>query len=495
MRVLIAWLILAAAAALRIALLSPATKSESRAFTPDSHQYASLAAHLGEGRFEALRTYHDPSRIEMFTEPEIFRTPGYPLFLRAAARVAPSKAAAPPPRPSTVAKLTAFPQWRAALTVQVALDVLLVLMTYLLGRELAGGTVGLVAAALQAISPLAVAASCRLLSDSVFAFLLTASLWAMARHLRTGGWLTLLLSAALLAAGCYVRPVGLVVAGIFALVLLVRPKRFRRLGVFAVVLLASIVPWVVRNARVADYVGFSSFATDSLYHYSAAGLVARNEGITLEQARRKLRAEMSRHDVGRTPTPGDRARYRCRRAGTLVAADPRGALVLHLRGCPAFWLPGATDVLELAGRTRGQRGTLEVLHRQGPAAAARHYFGGDTVAMALAGAMAAVLAVRYLGVLICLLRKFRPRMPAAAWLGGILVVVCFLLPGPAAHPRFRVPVAPLLSVAAAAGWAGLIAAIRRRRKGEEARQVTVRRIPHAGPEPGTAPPWTRPPQR
>jgi hypothetical protein len=180
-------------------------------------------------------------------------------------------------------------------------------------------------------------------------------------------------------------------------------------------------------------------------------------------------------------------------------------------------------VLEVAGLTTGGKGTLDVLHRQGLWAAVRHYFGDNTKAMWLAGAMLLVPLVRYAGVLMLVLGKLplpwrrggqastpgrrgdaetrglpaeasakvghgegmgngdwlrngtlsavsvpvpvshagrRPAMGAEVWLCLLLVLVAFLLPGPAGHPRFRVPVEPILSVAAAAGWA-LLAARRR----------------------------------
>jgi len=85
--------------------------------------------------------------------------------------------------------------------------------------------------------------------------------------------------------------------------------------------------------------------------------------------------------------------------------------------------------------------------------------------------MVAVLLIRYLGVLLCGLWRLRPRMTVAGWLCVLLVLAAFLLPGPANHPRFRVPVEPILSAAAAIGYVGLIE--RRRRRCDERRTATV----------------------
>ncbi len=458
------WLILAVGLAARATLYSAAIKSEERAFTSDSRDYWELARELfGEGKAGYAHTPWfwrlDPDFQATFS-PEIFRTPGYPAFLTIGVPEMPTR----------------LNGWRLALAVQVFLDIHLVLLTYGLGRELVGHGVGLLAGLLQAISPLAVAASCRILSDSLFAFMLTAALLLIVRHLRTGSWRTLLPAAGLMGAACYVRPVGLVMSGLFVLVLLLGPKRLRRAGALASVIALCVAPWVVRNAVVADYVGFSSFATDSMYKYSAAEVLARKDGVSAAKVRERFRREegwdsfdpdlVGQPGLSNAPcyrTPGGLARYRRDRAKEILLADAWMSLDIHLKGCLAFWLPGATDVLEIAGYTTGGKGTLAVLHEKGLVAATRHYFGGKTLAMWMGAAMAAVLLLRYAGVLLCGLWRLRLRMSPAAWLMVLLVVVSSLLPGPAAHPRFRVPVAPILSVAAAVGWLGLIERVRRRK--------------------------------
>jgi len=477
------WGILLIGLALRALLFSAAIRDEDRAFTADSRDYWDLSREVFDGRYVSDRW--------VLRQPEIFRTPGYPAFLTLGRHI--------PWRPGR-----AISSWRASLAIQVFLDLHLILVTFALGRELAGHRAGLWAALLFAVSPLAVGASCRLLSDSVFAFLLTTALWAFAVHLKRTDWRSLLATGALLGLACYVRPIGLAMTAVFALVLLSQPRRLRRAGALLGVVGALVGPWVVRNAVVADYVGFSSFAGESLYWYSAAEvLAARDPNVpTAETARRRLEC----HEVGiprvrgsapagkgaflesflsrdpNDPPPrslavGDLARYRRRLAWKILSAHPWTYAGIHLKGCLAFWLPGATDVLEVAGYTAGSKGTLGVLHEKGLAAAVRHYFGGNTAAMAMAAAMSVLLLIRYLGVLLCVVRRFRFRLPATAWLGLGLVAVSFLLPGPAGHPRFRVPVVPLLSVAAAMGWMGLF-------RGREARKASA----GLGPEPvDTAP--------
>jgi hypothetical protein len=127
-----------------------------------------------------------------------------------------------------------------------------------------------------------------------------------------------------------------------------------------------------------------------------------------------------------------------------------------------FFLPGATDVLEVAGLTTGQRGTSDVLRKQGLLAAAKHYFGGEGASRsrlawiyAVVGTVIGITFLQYLGVLIFLFRSAGRSLPAVAWLLLGLIVIASLLSGPFGFPRYQTMVVPLISLFAAAGWAKL----------------------------------------
>jgi hypothetical protein len=509
------WGILLLALAVRTAMLFSVFAEVKRARTADSADYLALAWTMSDGGrysqrfpqpdFERQRRAdaNDGSvRYGGSREPEIFRTPGYPALLAAVDMVKPGYARGwmdYVARPDSATPPTSL---QIVLSFQVLLDLHLVLLTFFLGRSLAGHGAGLLTALFQAICPLAAAASCRILSDGIFAFMLTAAVLLLLRHFRTGGWWSLLSAGLMMGAACYVRPVGLAFSAVMAMVVLCsrrstgilpvsgmgvppmpwpkapsfaeategkRPRRLLRTLAFATVVVACVAPWVARNAIVADYWWFSSFATDSMYWYSAAEIEARQQHKSVQSMREAFSSEED-FDTQvilkqtRDPylTPGDLARYRWDKARTIILAHPWEFLDIHLRGDLAFWLPDATEALEVLGYTSGGKGTLDVLHRQGLIAAAKHYFGDNTTAMALAGAMVVLLLVRYAGIVLCGLWRLRLRMSAAGWLCLLLVLTAWLLPGPANHPRFRVPVEPILSAAAAIGYLGLLQWRRRR---------------------------------
>lgn len=465
-------MILLWALAVRVPLLTATFVVPSLAFTGDSHDYWGLARQLvSEGRFGNS------------ARPEIFRTPGYPLFLT----------------PGVLwDQWVGYPSGTALmLLVQMLLDVGLVWLTYRLAMRLTGRpAVALGAAALAGFSPLAAAASCRVLSDSLFAVLLTAAVLLASEILRRSRahagpeqtmlppaqrgdeqpasparWLAMVLGL-LLVAACYVRPVGMTMAGILIAGLAaaglragLRRKRLWAAAIAAAVVVVGICPWILRNGLRADYWGFSDFSTQGLYVYSTPRVIAASEGVTPQVAWDRMMDDFA---TGYTPVDGpanvgELSRYRYRYARQVIAGQPGTYARLHLKGDLAFWLPGATDAMEVIGVTEGHKGTLAVFQQRGLMAAVRHYFE-DRPAVAIAGVILAVPDIlRLIGLVLCVLWGLRRclAMPAGGWLCVLLVLFAALAAGPAAHPRFRVPVEPILDLAAAIGWAWLFGMFRR----------------------------------
>ena len=447
--------VLLLAAVLRLALLACACNHPAAVATPDTRDYVTLSDSLLGGQFA-----RDGS-------PEIFRTPGYPLILLLGTAV------------------DAANWWHLILIVQIAADLLLVYLTYLLGCLLLGAAAGRWAAFFQATSAVAVVSSLRILTDGLFAMLLALGLLLLVHHWRQRRTWSLAASAAVLAAACYVRPVGQAFVAAVAAALAVRalwpqpanraqgrgaPTRRRLLAsvVLYVALAAAVLsPWIIRNAHRADYRGFSSFAADSVYYFAVPEVIVRRSAefglprdVGPEQARRYVR-ELDRQDAAVHPgrTPGQGVRFRQAYSLKVIARHPWLYLRLHISGMKGFFLPGATDVLEVAGLTRGNRGTSDVLRSQGAWAALKHYFGSNEMlwrdlaaAAGLSFAILVMTAAQYLGVALFLVRSLRRKLPGEMWVLLALAAMAPLLCGPFAFPRYQTMVVPLLSLFAAAGY-------------------------------------------
>lgn len=426
-------IILAMAAILRLALLASAWNHPLRVQTPDSESYLALA-----------RSLVTSGTFTQGGEVELFRTPGYPLFL-------------------TLGVLLGPDGWHAIVLLQILLDLATAYLAYRLGGQLGSARAGVWAAAIFAFHPAVVASCVRILSDTLFAFLLMLALLWLVEYLRSQSWRSVAGFALVAGAGCYVRPVGLSFLEIALGVLLIRavilrlqhkPQLPNRLPVMCLLIAAAVFPWVVRNGRLGDFWGFSSVSSKAAFDYQAPAVLARQRGISLSQARLELENRYERLAPLRPRTPGEKVRARQMCANEVVSADKGLYLWIHVRGDLAVWAPGASDLLEILGVTSGGKGTLDVFQRQGLAAAVGHYFHDASWSMWLNLPVAALQLGAFALAIVGVIYTFRPQMPAILWVMYLTVVMLAIIPGPAGHPRFLVPILPLLGLAAGAGASG-----------------------------------------
>lgn len=390
--------------------------------TPDSHDYVRLAGGLAHGQFG------EPGR------PEIFRVPGYPVFL------------------SVVGLVSKSPAW--VCLIQALLDVVTCALVWRLGRRVFGERAGRWALLFQATSVVSITYCSRVLSETLFTLAmvglasLLAEEWSTQRRRPAVGALAV---GVLVAVSSYVRAIGgplvvLVVAGFLA------TRRWRAAltaGAAAVVLL---LPWHLRNRAQTGFAGFSTVAAVNSYRYNACMLLAEQNGIPFAEQQARIDAEFSALADARAV-----AEFARREGWRAIASRPARYAVLHLRTIPRNLFPAVGDLLQTFGVRVGGSGTLAVLQTQGLVAAVRHYFSGRW-----AWAVAVLPCVLWLG-LVCglaavggwMLIREHWRQPAV-WLTGLAALYFLVAPGGAAHPRFGVPLMPLISVLAAGGLSRLL---------------------------------------
>ena len=257
------------------------------------------------------------------------------------------------------------------LLVQALLGTATVYLTYRLGREFGGRRVGLLAGAFQAITPVAVAALlARVLTETPYTLLFCRvalgdrapppyRLVAVAGPVGRPDRRRLLhpprpasQMAGLYAPRCPAVPFAPGSArGCFCNASAGPPSAS---VAFVVLIAVALAPWVVRNAVRADYRGFSSFATDSLFRYHAAWALAQEENLSVEEARAWL--EEYEASQPRKDSIGLEVDHRAGHAKELTLRHPTGVAWAHVKGTVGFWLPGATDMLELGRLRRGATG-------------------------------------------------------------------------------------------------------------------------------------------
>jgi len=190
----------------------------------------------------------------------------------------------------------------------------------------------------------------------------------------------------------------------------------------------------------------STVSSLNLYRYEAAALEASRTGLSFAEQQALFDARLADFE-----TQAEQAHFAFREGLEICREAPFRLMAIHVRSDFAAFLPAAGEFLRTFGVDVGGRGTLGVLRDRGLLAATRHYFGGNLEAAVFGGLCAVVLFLKYVAVCIGVLASSRRKMADIHRLLLTALVYFLFIPGPVAHPRFRVPVEPILSIHAGIG--------------------------------------------
>jgi len=271
-------LILLLAVGLRLGMFVAGPSTDlTRAYEPDSTRYVELATNLNTfGVFgreaENSGVVHIPlaklrakrGELEAPDEhglrPEIFRTPGYPLFIAAFQRLGVGL--------------------RGMLIVQALLGAISVLAVYALGRCLFHAIwPALLAGLILAVHPAAVVSSASVLSETLFTCMVLIGLWLVVRQTRVLLFVTaggLIIGLAVL-----VRPVGILLGVAVVLWLIATERRWKVIAPSLCLVIASLLPaacWMARNAKVGLGWQISSVPAINTLFYTVAYMQINEDG-------------------------------------------------------------------------------------------------------------------------------------------------------------------------------------------------------------------------
>jgi 4-amino-4-deoxy-L-arabinose transferase-like glycosyltransferase len=287
----------------------------------DANGYWALGEKIAAGKPYSI---YDPPR-------QVLRMPGFPAVLAASMRMADAVGLS---QRYLVARLVLALVGTAACA-----------LVYRLGADLFDRRIGLIAAALAAFMPSLAAFSVILLSETLFATCMIASLIVLARlaqldfgPARRGRGVVLSLAAgAAIAAACYVRPTWLLVGPMFVCWYVVRAQAKAEAVVRGALLLAALLaclaPWAARNYRATGHwVLTTLWVGPSLYD----GLNAEATGDS--------NMEFFERDRKRDPRIGQMSEYELDRyyrgkALQFVVENPRRAMELAAIKLWRFWKP------------------------------------------------------------------------------------------------------------------------------------------------------------
>lgn len=237
-------------------------------YAADSDSYIKPALELAAtGKFN---NYYDKL-------PELFRTPGYPLFLVPGVWLGKVEA--------------------VAIFLQVLLSCLTAYYIYqtallLFKRE----RIALLCAGIYTIEPLSVLFTSKILTETLFSAVFTIFLYYFLRYVESKKFLYLAIAALLLVLSAYIRPISyylpvLIFLGMVVWVVWQEPNKKRLLlhsvG-FLVISVSLLGIWHGRNQLVANYPGFSSVNGVNLYYWTVPAIKAHKTGGKFDQVQKAM---------------------------------------------------------------------------------------------------------------------------------------------------------------------------------------------------------------
>lgn len=309
------------------------------------------------------------------------------------------------------------------------------------------------AALLFAFSITAVALAPLILSDTLFCFLTALQLYFFMKYYVTRHTQNLIVCFLLLGLAALTKPVALLLAVPLSLAAYASgrgsvSKRILRTAVALAFFCALVMPWMARNStfgvgfRLSSNIGFSAVNLAS----AVLSVAQKRDGETLRQEMlHRAEEEFKRHPQ-RYADKNARIAYMQQYFRDAVKRHPLAAFRLFLR--PAILLPDAATFLELLGITTGGRGTLDVMNREGLAAAAAHYFRGNYGPLLLLFPLLLLATVVYAAAACRILAWLVRRDWSMVFVSFTFGLFYILVHAPVPMPRYHLYALPFLCMAA-----------------------------------------------
>jgi 4-amino-4-deoxy-L-arabinose transferase-like glycosyltransferase len=380
-----------------------------RFLTNDSSDYVTLAYDLRAG-------YMNPNS-PMFAMG-LLRTPAYPVFLAASLRPFEGSLHVP-------------------VAVQIAVGTLTVWLTILLAARLVGPRASIWAGLVLAVDPVSALYPCLLLPETLFTALLAGGVLAWLHALeRNSSWWSCA-AGLLLGVAALTRPIGVFVPVLVAGSALLRRRQGVR-AILAIVMFfgASIpaVAWVAKNRLLTGSAVFTIIGDSSLLDYRAAGALAMDEGIPIEQARGRLWARF-----WSTAKPGMDVLELSRRQRSLALE----VLSEHKAAALWTWVDGVV-------RLFAETGLAVVRSLTGLSAPGTESAPNRAALFIMALALALGYAATGRGVFVLLRQGQFFELVLTL---GLIAYLVALSAGPEAYSRFRLPAMPFIAILAGHGLA------------------------------------------
>jgi hypothetical protein len=385
-------------------------------------------------------------------EPELMRTPGYPLLLAPGA-------------------------WLgcvdlAVIGLQIGLGCLTTWLVYRLGQlTFERDDWALAGALAYACEPLSALYCSKLLSETLFTAAIAAATVFVLRFVRRGSNRDWMASAALFAAATYVRPIAYFLPLVVAVSVLLTtwrraPSKGRLLlqaSGFLCLACGLVAAWQARNYVEAGYPKFSAISDINLYYYQAAGVLAAERGAPLSEVQKELgygddEVYFRLHPAQRTWSQAGRFAFLRSEAVRILRERPGLMLKVHAAGVYGTLTDVGSNAYLGFFRLDDDRDRPRRLRAdESSLARLRRAFRERPLTLTVHALLYAILLSYWAGGCAGAICGRVWRNPAALLLIAISCYFLVLSGGPAGYHRFRLPIMPIVSLfagcGAASGWA------------------------------------------
>jgi 4-amino-4-deoxy-L-arabinose transferase-like glycosyltransferase len=379
--------------------------------------------------------------------PDILRTPGYPLMLLPGLAL------------GHVVGVTIA--W------QIALSCATVYLVYRLALLLGlSDSCAKLAALLYACEPFSILFCSKLMTETLFAFVLVVFLYCLVAYFADSRWRWLLVGAAALGEAILIRPVAYYLPLVVGAALLIRalsagqPRWTRCLQAAALIglALAPALAWQLRNHVVAHYDRYSKIEDMNLYFYNAAAVLARQRGITVDAQNTEMGYHgwpdyVKAHPEQADWTQVERLKYMRREGMRILRANPGQYLVIHVEGLvPLLLGGGATETIQLLGLNRQAQLQDEADRQFNGVIGYAYRLLTDNFGLFCCNVILSTIAVAFLaaGAVGAFNRATFARLPLF-FLFCIGTYFILVAGGPTGRPRYRHHVMPIVCLFAAEG--------------------------------------------
>lgn len=407
----------------------------------DSYEYALLAHNVAE--------YGSFSLAPHLNVPEMFRSPGYSFFLV----------------PFYVVDHSLY----LAILAQVLLVIGSAFFIYAIGIKFLPPTWAFICALFYALDPTTIFYSLSIFSDTLFVFLLLASVYLLFVK-ENRGWAEFALSGFVLGFGTLVRTAGeylIFIIAILALVEAVKRIGWKRALLSSALLIVSaylvLAPWYTRNFQVSGALGIASTGPYTFLFYHVKDFEMKVKGVSSDTYDNEIKTRLNVTDLQELRN----IKYSSGMMGIVkekIFADPIHYSIYHLLGSVNLFLAsGLRDtainlpILEKTLSNVGLIGTDDVNVKE---MFAKNPLGAIWYAVSSEPLFTLERLLRLLGLLLAVgvtlygivTRRFS--LLFAVLLA--IVVYTALVIGPVSYPRYRMPLEPFLYMITALGWLSLV---------------------------------------